>query len=730
MRLLPLCLLVVITAVRAVPIEFNACDTDTDCEPSNAVCYDGLGPTDLRRCMCQWGYLWDPVHHRCEWASVLTPTNPSVVVTRLSPLYYQEQLNDSVVATLQFTRGRAVLPDQWFCDPQTQFCIARDLQRGIQVANFNFSLIANVTSNTTGVPGVWQYWRCTNRTAGVRPTRFNDNMIMNATAVALGFGQRPLWEYCPPCATWCIHGTCETDGTCDCDTGWFGDRCDQRNPASPGVWNAYRNCTFENETTACGLNEMCFVDARATNAAGAARGVCWCQVGFVPNTLISSGGCIPAATATTPSVLVDFVPNNAAWRYFNATYAVSAPQYVWLQDQTTLYATLTSAVATPVDPAWRINTSLRLLERCLAASDFIFRPEYAATLSAPVIVLRDRHRWCGFSGCTGVCPAAVSAPCPLTAAQAFAGTCVCRGEAVGRYCDTCAGDATGLACNISRAACRTQFCHGRGDCVDTRPPGTCRCDRPFLADSSCRVSARVCGDSLCSGHGECAEGGAGCVCDPGWDGAACDVAAHTCGALRCSGQGNCTTDEQGCTCNPFQFLSNCSATYCAYNQPTSGVGSCACNASFTGQHCETRKCGMYGDATGPGGACQCFGVMRLDPALGVCSNHICGPPSRGYPVAGTWCTCLEGSRLVQTDTVAQCQKPCSAFGVYQLASDTCVCQAGYTGEFCEFIIVSKLPVQRDLNTVIMWAFTALAVLVTAVAQLSFHLRTDQYHVTQ
>lgn len=718
MRVL-LCILF-LSLISAAPIEFNACNTDTDCEASNAVCYDGLGPTDQRRCMCQWGYLWDADNHRCEWASFFD-THPAVVVTRLSPLYYQEQLNESTVATLQFTRGRSVLPDQWFCDPQTQFCSARDLTRGIQVANFNFSLVANFTSNTTGVPGVWQYWRCTNRSS-VRPTRFNDNMIMNATAVALGFGQRPLWEYCPTCATWCIHGSCSA-GVCVCSAGWFGERCDQAvNLISSGLWDSHRACTFANETTSCGPNELCWIDSTTTSSG--AQGACWCAVGFVPNTA-SPVGCVPAAVAETPSVLVDFLPNDAAWRYFNATYAVAFPQYVWIQDQTTLYAALTSATSTPVDPAWRVNTSLRLLERCLRASDFIFRPEYA-TVPPVVIVQRDKHRWCGFGGCVGACGSA--GICPFaTAAQAFAGVCSCAG-ASGRYCDVCTGDATGVACNVSRALCRTQYCHGNGDCVDAAPG--CKCDRPFLADTACALSARVCGDASCSGHGECLESVNGaprrCVCDAGWKGAACDVTAAACRTMRCLGAGNCTGDTQGCACDPFQMLSNCSATYCAYNQPVVGVGSCACNASFTGSNCQTRKCGMYGDATGPAGDCECLGVMRLDPATGVCTDHICG--RRGYPVAGTWCTCYNGSRLVQSDPACQCQKPCSLYGQFRPATDDCVCVPGYTGEFCELVIVSKVPVKRDLNVIVAWAVTAVAVLVSAVGVLAPHLRTDQYHV--
>ena len=178
------------------------------------------------------------------------------------------------------------------------------------------------------------------------------------------------------------------------------------------------------------------------------------------------------------------------------------------------------------------------------------------------------------------------------------------------------------------------------------------------------------------------------------------------------------------------MLSNCSRAYCAYQQPVGGpLGTtCVCNASYTGAHCETRKCGMYGDATGPGGACECFGVMRLNAATGVCTNHICGRADRGYPVAGTWCTCLNGSRLVQTDSVCQCQRPChTLYGTYDPATDLCVCVPGYTGDLCQLVIVSKQTVRRDLNVIVAGVLVAFIALVTSVAMLAPHLRTNVFH---
>jgi hypothetical protein len=721
LRLCVLCVFVLLLlsgcAQAVKPVEFNACDSDVDCEPSNAVCFDGLGPTDRRRCMCQWGYTWDPLNHRCDLPDFV-PTAAMVLVTRQSALYYTEQLNQTDVGVLQFTRGRSVLPTQWFCDASSGFCNSYDPSLGVEVANFNYSAVANA-SNSSSVPGVYQYWRCT---AGRRPTRLNDNMIMNATVALKGYGMRPLWEYCPPCSVWCRHGACSADNTtCTCETGWFGPLCDQQSSlVSLGRYDAQRPCTFANETLACtGANEQCYIHRALSVAAGRAVGVCWCVPGTVPDPLtVWGGGCLLTANASVPSVLVDFVPNNADWRYFNATYTTAFPQYSWAQDATTLYALRGSATTGLTNPAWRLNASLLLLERCVALSDFFFR-----NLRDIIVVPGNQHAYCGFGGPAGSCG-------PLSVAyDAWAGTCECRTGVTGLYCDVCVGDFTGPNCTLaSRAACRAQYCHGHGDCVDAAPLGTCACDRPYLADTACATTAAECGLTACSGHGECVDTATqSCVCDSGWKGARCDQTATACRTQRCSNAGQCATETQGCVCDPFRLRSNCSQLYCAYAQPVRPDGQgCSCNASFTGTYCETRKCGMFGDATGPNGACECFGVMALNRNNGTCTNHICG--ARGYPVAGRWCTCYAGSRLVQSDPVCQCQKPCSVYGTYNATTDKCICQVGFSGDLCELQLVTRLPVPREYTLLINWAFTAFLGVVVLVALWMPHLRIQYTHV--
>lgn len=713
-------LLCVISAVTAVkPVEFNACDSDVDCEPSNSVCFDGLGPTDQRRCMCTYGYAWDSVNHRCDLPHLIANAS-TVVVTRQSALYYSEQNNQSQVAVLAFTRGRAVLPSQWFCDRTTKFCVAYDASLGIEVANFNYTAIAN-TSNTTGVPGVYQYWRCTNSSIG-RATRLNENMIMNATAVQQGYGMRPLWEFCPPCSVWCQHGVCSSDGsTCACTAGWFGTRCDQQSTlVSLGRYDDTRPCTFVNESSACGILEQCYFSRKLS------RGVCWCAPGAVPDpATVWGGGCMTTVMVSVPSLLVDFVPNDADWRYFNGTYAAAFPQYSWVQDATTLYALRSSATTGLTDPAWRINSSLLLLERCLQPqSQFFARREFLN--SSTVIANRNQHVWCGFGGGAGSCG-------PLSVGfDPWLGSCTCRSGVTGTYCDTCVGNFTGPNCTYStRSRCRTNYCNGRGECVDAQPLGTCVCDRPYLADSTCAVSATACGQANCSAHGECVDTAAtSCVCDSGWKGAKCQTSDATCRAQRCSNHGNCATETQGCTCDAFYMRSNCSRVYCAYEQPVvANTGTCLCNASFIGAHCETRRCGMYGDVTARTNyqSCECFGVMALNFANQTCTSHICG--ARGYPYGGRWCTCYPGSRLVPTHPTTQCQKPCSVHTIlYNTTTDQCICEVGFSGDLCDTFAVTKQPVPRQWTILINYAFTALLGLFVLVNMWMPHLRFGYTHV--
>jgi len=174
------------------------------------------------------------------------------------------------------------------------------------------------------------------------------------------------------------------------------------------------------------------------------------------------------------------------------------------------------------------------------------------------------------------------------------------------------------------------------------------------------------------------------------------------------------------------MLSNCSRNYCAYNQPQSPTtGSCVCNATFTGSHCETRRCGMYGDVAGSGN-CTCFGVMRLSALTGTCTAHVCG--RRGYPVAGTWCTCYAGNRLVQTDPVCQCQKACSVHGRYNATADVCVCEVGFAGDLCELRVQQLLPVSEQWQTLMRLLFVTALVAVLFLQSVAVHVRTD--HLAQ
>ena len=135
---------------------------------------------------------------------------------------------------------------------------------------------------------------------------------------------------------------------------------------------------------------------------------------------------------------------------------------------------------------------------------------------------------------------------------------------------------------------------------------------------------------------------------------------------------------------------------------------------------------MFGDYNTVSQRCDCYGVMARNNVNGTCTAHICG--SRGYPVSGRWCTCYVGSRLVNTDPVCQCQKPCSIYGVYQPATDACLCQVGFSGDLCEQRLITRLPVPRDLTIFLNYLFTFFLSMVCLINLWTPHIRMQHRFV--
>ncbi|XP_076321684.1 teneurin-a-like isoform X3 [Tachypleus tridentatus] len=149
--------------------------------------------------------------------------------------------------------------------------------------------------------------------------------------------------------------------------------------------------------------------------------------------------------------------------------------------------------------------------------------------------------------------------------------------------------------------------------------GKCHCFPGYIGHD---CADNVC-PVLCNNHGRYVHGT--CRCDKGWKGAECNVPAGECEVPDCNRRGKCID------------------------------GVCTCEPGHKGQYCEDVDC--------------------EDP---TCSNH-------GVCVKGQ-CWCKIGWRGVNCseadDRLSRCFPDCSAHGVYDLDSETCMCFEHWTGADC------------------------------------------------
>ncbi|MBN2496239.1 MAG: hypothetical protein JXR96_16725, partial [Deltaproteobacteria bacterium] len=279
-------------------------------------------------------------------------------------------------------------------------------------------------------------------------------------------------------------------------------------------------------------------------------------------------------------------------------------------------------------------------------------------------------------------------------------TCTCDDGYTGYYCERCSAgwhdDGTG-ACALDQQ-CLASSCDAHGQCDESSGLVVCTCDAGYTgdycdqcdtdyhwdhngncaADESC-VAADPCGD-----HGTCddSSGLIECRCDDGYAGDLCQLCSA---GWHDDGTGACALDEQ-CMVNTCSGHGTCDVT-------DGEVGCTACDAGYTGEHCEscatdyhinptTGLCDVDEDCT-LADPCTVHGVCHDDTGLIECScdigwdGDLCQACAPGYHDDGAGACLLNQQCLANT---------CSGHGQCNETGGvvTCApCDNGYTGAWCE-----------------------------------------------
>lgn len=467
----------------------NPCTSDNECIMMNGDCqmhFRGLGQPKVCSCPDSSFFVHDEFY-RCEKGSAL----PALTAYTQPPRFLEEHV-------LHLTQQPS-LPLTWNCT--TRSCWGET--EALSFFTAHEPTVYAIAMQNPLLSAQHLSWKCR-------------DPLLRPRLVAAVFQGR-FEEACLTLDDWCApHGTAiyET-GRCQCESGWFGERCENQvwsPPPSPFVYLTSRPCArCHNET------ELCDVQTRK----------CFCRPFHIP---VAENECAPVAV-----------------------YRSDQPR-AWEDEYGAIDVYLT-----PVDPHWvwfkvpLLLMSISLYsDRALVPYDALaslsayWAREFSFTCLEGAVFLDDQCRL----SCPEYCGEGTD--CEASATEGY---CVCRPGYHGAHCDQC----TALhlippACDASvpytDEECRQSKCHGNGDCLRYfNGTEACECDYHF-AGSTCELRDSTCGDLMCSGHGICESNSApACRCFSGWFGANCSQSAAECRTRRCMGLGDCLTPLQGCVCD-------------------------------------------------------------------------------------------------------------------------------------------------------------------------------------
>ena len=465
---------------------------------------------------------------------------------------------------------------------------------------------------------------------------------------AAGYAGPACTDTCPPDCSG--HGVCPGGrvgtGTCTCDGGWGGARCDIECPGG-----AELPC---NGRGVCGPDGACACDASAVTGFWAGAACLSCAAPF-------SG---PSCTEQCP---------------VGADGGVCSAHGVCLSGHCL-------CEQTHCGPACELTGATACAEYQCTGGAGRWGP--ACTNWCPGAAsgaVCGGHGVCsagpnGTGGCycgDGWSGPGCTVPCPGDPPCSARGFC----SSADSGCQCLAGFA-GQDCHVPCPGTWPTFCSGHGQCRDgAGGDGLCMCDLGY-AGHDCSVVCPGGAPNPCSGHGACSPENGTCACDAQWAGAACGNCAEGWYGLDCDQE--ClegTTVGHVCVCDPHWALPHCSRP-CrgGVRQPctghgvcadgNAGDGSCTCGEGWRGPVCDRPCPGLVasGVACSGHGLCDGHAVCACDAALetGFWAGAACDGCAEGW--VGEAC-----DRLCPLG--ANGTGPCSGHGTCDPVTEQCICHA-------------------------------------------------------
>ncbi|KAH3893700.1 hypothetical protein DPMN_017850, partial [Dreissena polymorpha] len=257
--------------------------------------------------------------------------------------------------------------------------------------------------------------------------------------------------------------------------------------------------------------------------------------------------------------------------------------------------------------------------------------------------------------------------------------CVCLDGYYGDYCQF--RKACDVSCtSIGQLNCQTCVMNNTQQCTNVGNSFTCGC-KPGFKGTSCEIAINDCNSFPCQHGGTCQSSlatGYICTCPDPWTGLNCESMVNKCpSGTTCFNGGTCFSTTTGYVCScPSAFIgASCNVSYdlcerteaCVGNNSTCSIEAngnfkCNCQDGRAGTNCQETVTSCTADTCHNGATCSISSTGQV-----VCKCVL------GF--SGAYCDKNDDNCV---------PNPCGSNQqcVDGVNSHTCVCKAGYRGDFC------------------------------------------------